>query len=103
MVFRADKWLLFNLFNTDGFHRTYLSICISGSKARRFIILKSENTHQKRRKSRENKDCRGSIPNRLGIKRSKIAEDRERFGDWEGDTILGKNYQGAIITLVDKN
>ena len=58
---------------------------------------------KKRRKRKAIKDRRGSIPNRLGIKRSKIAEDRERFGDWEGDTILGKNYQGAIITLVDKN
>lgn len=58
---------------------------------------------KKRRKRRHIKDRRGSIPNRIGIEfRPKVVEQKERFGDWEGDTIIGKNHQGAIITLVER-
>ena len=57
----------------------------------------------KRIKRMSNKDRRGNIPNRVGIKlRPKLVEDKERFRDWEGDTIIGKNQQGAIITLVKR-
>ncbi|MBD3750845.1 MAG: IS30 family transposase [Sphingobacteriales bacterium] len=58
---------------------------------------------KKRRKRRATKDRRGSIPNRVGIElRPKLVADKERFGDWEGDTIIGKNHQGAVITLVER-
>jgi IS30 family transposase len=58
---------------------------------------------KKRRKRRSSKERRGSITNRVGIElRPKLVEDKERFGDWEGDTIIGKNHQGAIITLVER-
>ncbi len=30
------------------------------------------------------------------------ANDRERFGDWEADTIIGKNHKGVIVTLDDR-
>lgn len=29
-------------------------------------------------------------------------ERRERVGDWEADTILGKGHQGAVVTLVER-
>ncbi|MBO5781235.1 MAG: IS30 family transposase [Opitutales bacterium] len=28
--------------------------------------------------------------------------ERSRFGDWEGDLIMGKNHKGAILTLVER-
>jgi len=31
-----------------------------------------------------------------------VANNRERIGDWEADTIIGKNYQGAIVTLDER-
>ncbi len=41
--------------------------------------------------------------NRVDIdKRPKAANDRERVGDWEADTIIGKNHKGAIVTLDDR-
>ena len=34
--------------------------------------------------------------------RPKIVDEKLRIGDWEGDTIVGKNNRGAILTLVDR-
>jgi len=46
---------------------------------------------------------RGQIKNRVNIsKRAKIIENKTRFGDFEVDTIIGKDHQGAIVTLVDR-
>ena len=58
---------------------------------------------RQRRKRRNSRDMRGTIPNRVGIeKRPGIVERRIRVGDWEGDTVIGKNHQGALVTLVDR-
>jgi len=46
---------------------------------------------------------RGQIKNRVNInKRAKIVETKKRFGDFEVDTIIGKDHKGAIVTLVDR-
>ena len=46
---------------------------------------------------------RTGIPNRVDIdERPEEANNRERIGDWEADTIIGKNHQGAIVTLDDR-
>lgn len=46
---------------------------------------------------------RGCIPNRVDIdQRPAIVERKERLGDWEGDTVIGANHQGAILTVVDR-
>ena len=46
---------------------------------------------------------RGTIKNRVGIEnRPDIVERKIRIGDWEGDTVIGKNHQGALVTLVDR-
>lgn len=46
---------------------------------------------------------RGLIPNRVDIdQRPLIVEMKERFGDFELDTIVGANHKGAIVTIVDR-
>jgi IS30 family transposase len=46
---------------------------------------------------------RGCIPNRVDIaERPPIVEQKIRLGDWEGDTIIGANHKGAIISYVDR-
>jgi len=46
---------------------------------------------------------RHGIPNRVDIdERPEQANNRERVGDFEGDTIIGKNHKGAIVTLDDR-
>ena len=46
---------------------------------------------------------RGFIPNRVDIdQRESVVEFKERFGDLEIDTIIGKNHKGAILTINDR-
>ena len=43
------------------------------------------------------------IPNRVDIDhRPEVVNTRQRVGDWEADTIIGKNHQGAIVTLDER-
>jgi IS30 family transposase len=47
---------------------------------------------------------RGFIPNRIDIdQRPLIVEEKSRIGDWEIDTIIGKNHKGAIVSMVDRH
>jgi transposase, IS30 family len=56
----------------------------------------------RRRRSRS-KSKRGIIPNRVGIEfRAAEVDKKERKGDWEGDTVIGANHQGGLVTYVDK-
>ena len=59
---------------------------------------------QKQRRKRYGKhDRRGIIPNRQSIDdRPPIVEKRSRVGDWEADTIIGKNHKQAIVSLVER-
>ena len=59
-----------------------------------------DKTYRKRYGSAHN---RSGIPNRVDIdERPSEANNRERVGDWEADTIIGKNHKGAIVTLDDR-
>jgi IS30 family transposase len=56
-----------------------------------------------RRKRYGSYDRRGCIPNQVSIDdRPAIVESKRRFGDWEGDTVIGKSHQGALVTLVER-
>lgn len=48
-------------------------------------------------------DRRGTIKNRVDIdERPSIVAQRGRIGDWEGDTIIGKGRQSALLTMVER-
>jgi IS30 family transposase len=48
-------------------------------------------------------DRRGRIPNRVSIEgRPKVVDARGRYGDWEGDTVVGARQSGAVVTLVER-
>jgi IS30 family transposase len=56
-----------------------------------------------RRKRYGQRDRRGRLPERRSIdERPKIVEAKQRFGDWEADTIIGQNHQQAIVSLVER-
>ena len=46
---------------------------------------------------------RGKVPDRVGIEnRPAIVDRKTRIGDWEADTIVGKNQKSALLTLVER-
>lgn len=48
-------------------------------------------------------DRRGKLTNQVSIdERPAIVEDREREGDWEVDTIIGKNHKQAIVSITER-
>jgi len=43
------------------------------------------------------------IPERVDIdERPDIVNNRERLGDWEADTMIGKHHKGALVTLDER-
>ena len=61
-------------------------------------------TRGKRYRKRGNcKDRRGCIPHRVDIaQRPAIVEQKQRFGDFEIDTVIGKHHRGALVTINDR-
>ena len=58
---------------------------------------------KKRRKPYGKPSKRGQIPNRVSIDdRPETVEARDRLGDWEGDTVVGKGRRGYVLTNVDR-
>jgi IS30 family transposase len=59
---------------------------------------------QKQRKKRYGTySRRGQIPGQISIdQRPAIVDARTRYGDWELDTVIGKNHQQALVTLVER-
>ncbi|GAB2199500.1 IS30 family transposase [Sessilibacter sp. MAH4] len=55
------------------------------------------------RKRYGHNDRRGKLKNRVSIEeRPAIVDLRRRVGDWEGDTIIGKNRHSALLTMVER-
>lgn len=60
---------------------------------------------QKARRKRyaSGQERRGTLAGRTCIEqRPGIVAQRRRIGDWEGDTVIGKNHQGVLVTLVER-
>lgn len=52
---------------------------------------------------RNRPERRGRLPQTVSIKdRPQVVARRERYGDWEGETVVGAAHRGAILTLVDR-
>lgn len=59
--------------------------------------------HKKRRKQRHYGSGRGLIPGRVSIrKRLEAVDSRQRFGDWEGDSVEGAKGTGGIASHVER-
>ena len=87
----------------DLHHETIYQHVLKDKKAggNLYTHLRHQNkTYRKRYGSARN----GSgIPNRTDIdERPEAANKRERVGDWEADTMIGKNHKGALVTLDER-
>jgi IS30 family transposase len=66
-----------------------------------YTHLRTARRWRKRRLNRRHQ--RGQIPNRIMIDQRPVEVDtKERFGDWEVDTIIGKNHKTAILTATER-
>lgn len=66
-----------------------------------YLHLRTARRWRKKRLNRKHQ--RGQIPNRIMIdQRPEIVDTKERFGDWEVDTIIGKNHKTAILTVTER-
>lgn len=60
-------------------------------------------SHRTRRKRSNTNKKRGQMTDRVPIsERPDVVDKRERIGDWEGDTIVGKNHKSAVATMVER-
>jgi IS30 family transposase len=86
---------------------------ISHETIYRWIYLDSRNKgelychlrrrHKYRRRQKRYGSGRRFIPGRISIdQRPSIVDMRERFGDWEGDTLEGKQGSGGLATHVER-
>lgn len=54
-------------------------------------------------KRRKRRDRRGKIPRTVQIdRRPAVVNHRSRYGDWEGDTVLGTRRRSALVTHVER-
>jgi len=60
-------------------------------------------SNRKRKKRYGSQNRRGQIRDRLSIDcRPAIVDAQKRTGDWEIDTLIGKNHKGSLLTLVER-
>ena len=66
-----------------------------------YLHLRTEGKKYQKRGSK--KAGRGCIPNRVDIdQRPAVVDQKKRFGDIEIDLVIGKNHQGALLTVNDR-
>jgi transposase, IS30 family len=67
------------------------------------LYLKLRHVPKGYRKRYGSYQSRGQIVGRIGIEQRPAVVDRKnRLGDWEGDTIIGKGRKSALLTLVER-
>lgn len=58
---------------------------------------------KKRKKRCGQSEKQGQIKNRISIdERPGIVDEKSRLGDWEIDTVIGKNHKQALVTIVER-
>lgn len=82
------------------------SRCVSRMTIYRWIEASPDRRHWHtflRQGKRSGPERRGRLKARAEIQdRPAVVEERSRFGDWEGDTVVGKQRRGGMLTLVER-
>ena len=84
-------------------HETIYRYIANNKNRGRCLYRYLRHSNKKWRKKYGSKDLRGQIQNRTSIEnRPEIVDQKIRIGDWEADTVIGKNHKCALVTLVDR-
>ena len=84
-------------------HETIYRLVWSDKRAGGDLHTHLRHSAKKRRKRYGKHDFRGRIPGRVDIsERPAVVETRARFGDWEGDTVIGCGHRGGLVTLAER-
>lgn len=84
-------------------HETIYQLIYEDKKAGGTLYKQLRIMSKKYRKRYGSYDSRGQIKNRVSIDdRPQIVDNKERIGDWEGDTVIGKGRKSALLTLVER-
>jgi IS30 family transposase len=87
---RISATAIYNFITADRMH---------GGKL--FLMLRHKG--KRRRYYNPKQAGRSLIPNRTDISlRDPIVDTKSRVGDWEADTIVGKDHKGGLISLVER-
>lgn len=83
----------------EAIYRWVYRDALTGGQLFRYLDL----SHKRRRRQRRYGSLRGLIPGRISIsERPAIVETRQRFGDWEGDTVYGRRSRCCLVTQVER-
>lgn len=84
-------------------HETIYQYILADKKAGGVLYKHLRHQNKTYRKRYGTTSSSSGIPNRVDIdERPEVANNRKRVGDWEGDTVIGKNHKGAIVTLDER-
>ena len=62
-----------------------------------------QSSRKRRKRYSGTKDTRGTLKDRVSIdERPAVVDKKSRIGDWEIDTVIGKNHKGALVTIVER-
>lgn len=100
---QISGWLLIN----QGIEISHESIYrhVWADKAANGDLYKNLRRHARKYKVRgsNGKTRSGQIKNRISIdERPASVDQKMNVGDWEIDTVIGKNHRGALVTLVER-
>lgn len=84
-------------------HETIYTYVYADKRAGGDLWLHLRCQKRSRKRYASGQERRGMLKNRVSIDdRPEIVDLKERIGDWEGDTVIGKNHKGAMVTLADR-
>lgn len=97
----------------SGYAKRHQLFSISHERIYQFILANKQkggdlykhlrHQHKKYRKRYGSPKRQGSIRNRRFIdERPAIVDEKQRIGDWEADSIVGKNRKQGIVSLVER-
>ncbi len=101
---QISGWLRRQISNNAVSHETIYRYVWKDKQEGGFLYKELRHHGKKYNKRGNGKAGRGCIPGRIDIAdRPAIVEEKSRIGDWEIDTIVGKEHKGAIVSMVERH